>query len=53
MNELIPWLCLAAAVVGALGFVTSWIGGGDDHDSHYVLYVMMILGGVVGFLVLR
>lgn len=49
----IPWLCLAVAVLGVMGFVISWITGGEDHDSHYVLYVLMIMGGAVGFLVLR
>lgn len=46
-----PWLCLAVHVLGVLALLNTWVNGKGGGDS-IVLYVLMILGGGVGFLVL-
>lgn len=51
-QEMLSWLCLAVAVLGFLGGVSAIF----DHvtsDWAYILYGAMLIGGFIGFVVLR
>lgn len=50
-NPLLPWLGLAVALVGLLGMVTAWFGTRAG-DGEFLLYVVLLLGGLIAFGVL-
>lgn len=50
-NPVVPWLGLAVAVVGFLGIVTAWFST-EASDGQFLLYVVMVLGGLILFGVL-
>jgi hypothetical protein len=52
VSEVFPWLCLAVAVLGLVAMVSAWFDS-VTNDTAYLLYAAMVLGGFVGFLVLR
>lgn len=49
--ELVGWLGLVVAGLGVLGAVNAWFGTRAG-DGEYVIYVLMILGGILAFVIL-
>lgn len=50
--DLAPYLGLAVAVMALIAMVNAWFGSRAG-DGEYVMYVVLLIGGILTFLVLR
>lgn len=48
IQDVLPWLCLAVAAFGFISMVSAWFST-TASDTAYLLYTVMVLGGLIGF----